>query len=498
MCRECVSLELSVLDDDSILEHQVQEIDAIFSPNGGFTSQLLVWFPTRLDHSMACVHVCIQVVGLDPKLDYGSVCWISGWQMEMFNRCRCQVQKGGAVESVSVGEIRVRLWQSLVKLGVGFISKDPKLQVLICDLEVVMRPSGKSTQKSRSRRSRSSGRGKWMVVANMARFLSVSINELVVKCVVATSSYSWNKVDQGTKDQIEFGYQIMESIKRLEKEIPKLDRLRRRITSTDVPSNSNKWPLRKRICRLMPRATIEVKELRVDISKDGGSKPTLFVKLYLLPIVVHLGDPRVSYGQSSNFNHGGYTSTSHVSSALMEKTSAPFYCEELTLSSEFWGAGVVIKNVDITSGEVTLNLNEELFLKTKGSSDAFSHAAEVVESSVEPSPAKKPQKKQATLLSVTKYASIIPEKMGFSRSRAEEALGQVGSNSVELVLSAPYLPSTPTPKMQLDHTAFEAKAYVSCQFHVLPELLAAMVQISGPPSRPLHPNSRDSSPLVEQ
>ncbi|THG07279.1 hypothetical protein TEA_001869 [Camellia sinensis var. sinensis] len=280
--EECVSLELSVLDNDSILEHQVQEIDPIFSPNGGFTSQLLVWFPTRLDHSMACVHVCIQVVSLDPKPDYGSVCWISGWRMEMFKRCCCQVQKG---------------------------------------------------------------RGKWMVVANMARFLSVSINELVVK---------------------------------------------------------------------MPRATIEVKELRVDISKDGGSKPALFVKLYLLPIVVHLGDPRVSYDQSSNFNHGGYTSTNHASSTLMEKTFAPFYCEELTLSSEFGHdreAGVVIKNVDITSGEVTLNLNEELFLKTKGSSDAFSHAAEVVESSVESSLAKKPQKKQATLLSVTKYASIIPEKV---------------------------------------------------------------------------------------
>lgn len=38
----------------------------------------------------------------------------------------------------------------------------------------------------------------------------------------------------------------------------------------------------------------------MDISKDGGSKPTLFVKLYLLLIVVHLGDPRVSYDQSSN------------------------------------------------------------------------------------------------------------------------------------------------------------------------------------------------------
>ncbi|KAI7988172.1 Protein SABRE [Camellia lanceoleosa] len=73
----------------------------------------------------------------------------------------------------------------------------------------------------------------------------------------------------------------------------------------------------------------------VSLDKDGGSKPTLFVKLYLSPIVVHLGDPRVGYDQSSNFNHGGYTSTSHMSSALMEKTSAPFCCEEFTLSSEF-------------------------------------------------------------------------------------------------------------------------------------------------------------------
>ena len=85
----------------------------------------------------------------------------------------------------------------------------------------------------------------------------------------------------------------------------------------------------------MPKATIEVKELRVDISKDGGSKPSLFVKLHLLPIVVLLGDPRISCDQSSNFKHGGYTSTSQSSFASMEGTSAPFCCEELSLSSEF-------------------------------------------------------------------------------------------------------------------------------------------------------------------
>ena len=88
----------------------------------------------------------------------------------------------GAIESISVGEIKLSLRQSLVKLGVGFISRDPKLQILICDLEVCMRPSSKGRPKSsKPRRTRSSGRGKWMVVANIARYLSVSITDLVVK-----------------------------------------------------------------------------------------------------------------------------------------------------------------------------------------------------------------------------------------------------------------------------------------------------------------------------
>lgn len=82
---------------------------------------------------------------------------------------------------MSVGEIRLSVRQSLVKIGVGIFSRDPKLQVLICDLEVVMRASNNGTQKKKSRKSRASGRGKWMVVANIARFLSVSVTELVVK-----------------------------------------------------------------------------------------------------------------------------------------------------------------------------------------------------------------------------------------------------------------------------------------------------------------------------
>ena len=87
----------------------------------------------------------------------------------------------GAIESVSIGEIKLSLRKSLVKLGFSVISRDPKLQLLICDLEVVIRPSEKNLKTTRTQRPRSAGRGKWMVVANMARFLSVSVTELVVK-----------------------------------------------------------------------------------------------------------------------------------------------------------------------------------------------------------------------------------------------------------------------------------------------------------------------------
>ncbi|GAV66856.1 Fmp27_GFWDK domain-containing protein/Apt1 domain-containing protein [Cephalotus follicularis] len=251
----------------------------------------------------------------------------------------------GAVESVSVGEIKLSLRQSLVKLGVGFISKDPKLQVLICDLEVVMRPSNKSLQRAKTRKPRTSGRGKWMVVANIARFLSFSVTDMVVK---------------------------------------------------------------------MPIATVEVKELKVDISKDGGSKPNLFVKLQILPIIVHMGEPRVSCDQSSNLNSGGCISASQSSFAMMERSSAFLNCEEFSLFCEFVHereAGVVIQNLDINFGEVTVNLNEELLSKKQSSSYMISHTDKIMETTIDSVAAKKPHKKQAAVLSLTKYASMFPEKV---------------------------------------------------------------------------------------
>lgn len=257
----------------------------------------------------------------------------------------------GSVESVSIGEIRLSLRQSLVKLGVGFFSRDPKLQVLICDLEVVMRISEskkgttKGTQKTRTNKPRSAGRGKWMVIANIARFLSISVTELALKT---------------------------------------------------------------------PKATLEIKDLRVDISKDGRAKPSLFVKLRLSPIVAHVGEPRFSCDQSSSNSEGDSFLACQSSTSLVDQPLSSFSCEELSLSCEFGHNrefGIVVKDVDISCGEVSMNLNEELFQKCKTPSAVTSDISS--ELTVDNVAMNSPPKKQA-LSSMTKLSAIFPEKASFS------------------------------------------------------------------------------------
>ncbi|RLN19084.1 protein SABRE isoform X1 [Panicum miliaceum] len=87
----------------------------------------------------------------------------------------------GSVESVSIGEIKLSFRKSLVKLSFGFISKDPKLQLLINDLEIVTRSSSQNKKVRKSARPRSTGKGKWLVTSSMARLLSVSVTDLIIK-----------------------------------------------------------------------------------------------------------------------------------------------------------------------------------------------------------------------------------------------------------------------------------------------------------------------------
>ncbi|KAK8444457.1 hypothetical protein SEVIR_9G137900v4 [Setaria viridis] len=86
----------------------------------------------------------------------------------------------GTIESVSIGEIKLSFRKSLVKLSFSFISKDPKLQLLINDLEIVTR-SSQNKKIRKSARPRSTGKGKWLVTSSMARLLSVSVTDLIIK-----------------------------------------------------------------------------------------------------------------------------------------------------------------------------------------------------------------------------------------------------------------------------------------------------------------------------
>lgn len=273
--------------------------------------------------------------------------------------------KKGSVESVSIGEMRLSLRQSLVKLGVGFFSRDPKLQVLICDLEIVMRTSKskrgatKGRHKTKTNKLRSSGRGKWMVIANVARFLSISVTELVLKT---------------------------------------------------------------------PKATVEVKDLRVDISKDGRTKPTLFIRLLLSPIVGNVGELQFSSDPSSSHIDGDPVIGSQSSTAVVDQPFSSFNCEELSLSCEFGHTrefGIVIKDVEIVCGEVSMNLNEELFQKNRASPVIASDIARestVDNMAMENLPTKQP------LSSMTKLSTIFPEKASFTLPKLGVRFGHQAHN----------------------------------------------------------------------
>ena len=71
--------------------------------------------------------------------------------------------------------------------------------------------------------------------------------------------------------------------------------------------------------------------------------------------------------------------------------------------------GVIIQNVDINSGDVTVNLNEELFSRKKSSSNAIAHTDKelVADSAV----SKNQHNKQSKLVAITKYTSMFPEKV---------------------------------------------------------------------------------------
>uniref|UniRef100_A0A0E0D4L1 FMP27/BLTP2/Hobbit GFWDK motif-containing RBG unit domain-containing protein n=1 Tax=Oryza meridionalis TaxID=40149 RepID=A0A0E0D4L1_9ORYZ len=138
-----------------------------------FASRLLAWFLSRVLHASV------------------------GFRVAGFNCLRDVTIKfsKGSLESISIGEIKLSFRKSLVKLSFGFISKDPKLQLLINDLEIVTRSSSQGKKLSKPGKSRSTGKGKWLVTSSMARLLSISVTDLLIKVPSGAVDIKELKVD---------------------------------------------------------------------------------------------------------------------------------------------------------------------------------------------------------------------------------------------------------------------------------------------------------------
>ncbi|XP_072971943.1 protein SABRE-like isoform X2 [Typha angustifolia] len=272
-------------------------------------------------------------------------------------RCNClrditMTFRKGIVQSISIGEVKLSLRKSLLKLGTSFTSQNPKLELLISDLEIVLRPSAQNVKKTRSqaRRSHSRGKGKWMVLSNMARLLSVTVMELIVK---------------------------------------------------------------------VPKASIEVKDLKIDMSKSGGSNPIINVKIHLIPFLVRMCDSQLSSGQSSSFNQVDWLVTAQTCSASEGYESAPFICGDLLVACEFGHhreQRVNIKNLDVTCGDFVVNLKDNMFTTKK---PAAVSTADGIEDRLDIKPTEKSKGNKFSILSVKKHIAMLPEKVSFNMPKLD-------------------------------------------------------------------------------
>ncbi|KAH7290740.1 hypothetical protein KP509_30G061600 [Ceratopteris richardii] len=90
--------------------------------------------------------------------------------------------KKGVLESLVIGEVRIRTCKSSSDSLGSELAGAALLQVLLYDVEVVIRkPAKRNTTKKHHPRSHLSGHGKWMLFAKITKYVTVSILELVMQ-----------------------------------------------------------------------------------------------------------------------------------------------------------------------------------------------------------------------------------------------------------------------------------------------------------------------------
>ncbi|CAL9760595.1 unnamed protein product [Musa acuminata subsp. burmannicoides] len=174
------------------------------------------------------------------------------------------------------------------------------------------------------------------------------------------------------------------------------------------------WVLLSHIARLLslsvtevnvkgPKFTAQVKGLRVDASVHGNSNPTFILNLQLANFLFDMFHSEHNFDQSSSF-----TVERPAYSASVEK-KIPLMCQDISVICELEREhGVQFGNLDVTFGAITVNLRENLFVKTKESNSSMG-----VDGSKEGALdiTKKSEKKSSSL---KKHIVAFPEKVNFN------------------------------------------------------------------------------------
>lgn len=75
--------------------------------------------------------VCLQVGGLDSRPDIGSICWISGWWLEMFEGRCGEIQKGFL--SMLLGMLYFKFGYLVMHIYLNLITKGEIIVWLDCN-----------------------------------------------------------------------------------------------------------------------------------------------------------------------------------------------------------------------------------------------------------------------------------------------------------------------------------------------------------------------------
>lgn len=202
--------------------------------------------------------------------------------------------KKGSLESLMIGEVRLCVLRSSTGSHDHTTERAFMLQVLLYDTEVVLRKTQSTTRVSQLRKQ-SSGRGKWMILANIAKYVSVLVVELVVQV------RNWN---------------------------------------------------------------MEVKELDLKMDSEETGLSLLNVRLMLMACIFYEREQHLFCDKSCSLNLGKTLLSVGGSGSRVDGTQVPFSLERLSIKGTFGHEreqGVTIRQLDVTCGEVSVNLDEELF-----------------------------------------------------------------------------------------------------------------------------------------